>query len=88
MYMYKQLIWGFSVFLLDIHCYINIFPKNGYFVLASLRNMHFKLVLSCISSVHYSDDDMISLASMMSVSNLSMIGNLEDDDEDYTVKRL
>ena len=27
------------------------------------------------------DDDMISLASMMSVSNLSMIGNLEEDEE-------
>ena len=30
-----------------------------------------------------SDDDMISLASMMSVSNLSTIGFLEDEDDDY-----
>lgn len=31
------------------------------------------------------DDDMISLASMMSISNLSMIGNLEDEDDDFTI---
>ena len=31
----------------------------------------------------YRDDDMISLASMMSVSNLSTIGFLEDEDDDY-----
>ena len=30
-----------------------------------------------------SDDDMISLASMMSVSNLSTIGFLEDEEDDY-----
>ena len=31
------------------------------------------------------DDDMMSIASMMSVSNLSTIGFLEDDeDDDYT----
>lgn len=29
------------------------------------------------------DDDMISLASMMSVSNLSTIGFLEDEEDDY-----
>lgn len=45
----------------------------------------FSLFLS--SPLSCSDDDMISLASMMSISNLSMIGNLEDDDEDYTIKR-
>ena len=28
---------------------------------------------------------MLSIASMMSVSNLSMIGNLEDDDDDSFV---
>lgn len=37
---------------------------------------------------YHSDDDMISLASMMSVSNLSMIGNLEDEDDDFIIKRL
>ena len=31
----------------------------------------------------YRDDDMISLASMMSISNLSTIGFLEDEDEEY-----
>ena len=30
----------------------------------------------------YRDDDMMSIASMMSVSNLSTIGFLEDEDED------
>ncbi len=30
------------------------------------------------------DDDMISLASMMSISNLSTIGFLEDEEEDYS----
>ena len=31
---------------------------------------------------HYRDDDMISIASQMSISNLSTIGFLEDDDDD------
>lgn len=30
----------------------------------------------------FSDDDMMSIASMMSVSNLSTIGYLEDDEDD------
>ena len=45
---------------------------------------HVSLSLS-LSSL--SDDDMISIASMMSMSNISTIGNLEDDD-DFTITTL
>ena len=41
--------------------------------------------LSCVCVCVCRDDDMLSIASMMSVSNLSMIGNLEDDDDDSFV---
>jgi len=46
-----------------------------------------KCTLNSHSDVHmhtllYRDDDMISIASQMSVSNLSTIGFLEDDDDD------
>ena len=39
-------------------------------------------VLCCISVCHCSDDDMMSIASMMSISNLSTIGFLEDEEDD------
>ena len=45
----------------------------------SIRRNSIVCVCVCFDS---RDDDMLSIASMLSVSNLSMIGNLEDDDED------
>ena len=42
------------------------------------------LVDMCCCVCPCRDDDMISLASMMSVSNLSTIGFLEDEEDDYS----
>ncbi len=53
-----------------------------------LTNMLFKwlcwllLLLLLLLFALFSDDDMMSIASMMSVSNLSTIGYLEDDEDD------
>jgi hypothetical protein len=55
-------------------------------VSCKIRKILLELSLSSVflKEGNATDDDMISLASMMSISNLSTIGNLEDD-EDYTI---
>ena len=67
------------------------YTSNVYtFVYIVIQYFHSLLLilhyLLCVCT--YSDDDMISLASMMSVSNLSMICNLEDEDDDLAIRRL
>ena len=48
----------------------------------TLTYVHTDLLLLIHTHTHYRDDDMISIASQMSVSNLSTIGFLEDDEDD------
>ena len=49
----------------------------------SLLSPYTSSLFSCSVSLSFNrDDDMLSIASMMSVSNLSTIGFLEDDEDD------